>query len=166
VEPLRYFGQCFYESLRIETPTVTSGAVFTEDQTLLGYQIRKGDLFVINMQQIHNDKTEWKDPDEFIPERFDSTSPYYLRPDGQKRLPFSFAPFLGGKRICLGKTFAEVVAKFVVPAMLCRLQFDIAEESLKNGPFKKPKLNLDIDDDPVVMMSVKRVNLNAVGLPH
>lgn len=128
VEQMRYFVQCFYESLRIEPPSVASGGIFTQAQTIGGkVNIRKGDLFIINIQQIHHDREEWREPERFIPERFDSSSPYYLRPDGQKRLPYSFSPFLGGKRICLGKTFAEVVAKFVVPALLCRFEFDFVD---------------------------------------
>jgi hypothetical protein len=30
VEQMRYFVQCFYESLRIEPPSVSSGGIFTE----------------------------------------------------------------------------------------------------------------------------------------
>jgi cytochrome P450 len=51
----------------------------------------------------------------FIPERFDPSSKYYLTPSGKKRHMNSFGPFLGGKRICVGKTFAEIVSKIVTP---------------------------------------------------
>lgn len=51
VEQMRYFVQCFYESLRIEPPSVSSGAIFTEAQTIGGkVNMRKGDLFIINIQ--------------------------------------------------------------------------------------------------------------------
>ncbi len=56
----------------------------------------------------------------------------------------------------MGKTFAEIVAKFVVPAMLSRLEFDFVDQDIKSGRKQKPFLNLDIDDDPIVMMTVKR----------
>ena len=36
----------------------------------------------------------------------------------------SFGPFLGGKRICLGKTFAENVAKCIVPVIVSQLDFE------------------------------------------
>jgi cytochrome P450 len=53
VEDLKYFVYCFYESLRMEPPTVTSGGIFTEDTEMPnGITIRKGDQFVINMQYI------------------------------------------------------------------------------------------------------------------
>lgn len=59
----------------------------------------------------------------------------------------------------MGKTFAEIIAKFVVPALLSRLQFDFEDETIKNGPTMKPKMNLDMDDDPVVLMKVTKVDL-------
>jgi cytochrome P450 len=54
---------------------------------------------------------------EFIPERFDSSSEIAKTPSGAKRHPMSFGPFLGGKRVCLGKTFAELMIK-VIPSIL------------------------------------------------
>ncbi len=160
VENLRYFTNCFYESLRMEPPTVTSSGVYTEDQTLPnGLRVKKGDLIVINIQSMQNDKNEWFSPEKFIPERFDKNSPYYKRPDGNKRNPFSFNPFHGGKRICLGKTFAEIDAKFVVPALLSRFTFDFVDQDYVTGAKQKPKVNLDLDEDPVVLMKLKRVDL-------
>lgn len=41
----------------------------------------------------------------------------------------SFSPFLGGKRICVGKTFAELVAKSILPIILCQISVDIPEDS-------------------------------------
>ena len=44
VDDLKYFVYCFYESLRMEPPTVTSGGIFTEDTEMPnGVIIRKGD---------------------------------------------------------------------------------------------------------------------------
>jgi cytochrome P450 len=60
IEQLRYFSYCFYESLRLEAPTVGSMGIFNEDnQSVLGVTLRKGDLFLINMQAMHYDPTEW-----------------------------------------------------------------------------------------------------------
>mmetsp|Transcript_25393 Transcript_25393/g.19133 ORF Transcript_25393/g.19133 Transcript_25393/m.19133 type:complete len:96 (-) Transcript_25393:125-412(-) len=76
---------------------------------------------------IHRNPLEWKEPDDFIPERFDPLSDYYLTPAGKKRHPYSFIPFHGGKRICLGKTFAETIAKFVIPAIFGKFEFEFVE---------------------------------------
>lgn len=132
----------------------------TEDVELCGITVRKGDLYVLNMQQMHLDKNEWQQPERFIPDRFDPMSPMYLKPNGTKRSSLAFNPFIGGKRICLGKTFAEVVAKFVVPALLGHFKFEHVDNDITNGI--KPKIiqNLSQDCDPVVLMHVRPANLS------
>jgi len=57
-----------------------------------------------------------------LPERFDNANPLSLTPSGAKRHALSFSPFLGGKRICIGKTFAETSSKFIVAMFLPRLK--------------------------------------------
>jgi cytochrome P450 len=40
----------------------------------------------------------------------------------------SFTPFFGGKRICLGKTFAEQVIRFTVPILFHYFEFDFVDQ--------------------------------------
>jgi len=61
---------------------------------------------------------------EFIPDRFDPKSKYFRRPDGGVRHPLAFSPFLGGKRICLGKSLAEVLTRFTVPLIFYHFDFE------------------------------------------
>jgi len=89
--------------------------------------IRKGDPISINMARLHNNPKEWQKPEKFIPERFDPTSPFYLTPLGTRRNTYSFGPFLGGQRICIGKTFIEVISKLTVPTLLSRFTFAFKE---------------------------------------
>ena len=67
---------------------------------------------------LHHNPKEWIEPESYIPERFDPTSRYYLTPSGEKRHSMSYGPFLGGKRVCLGKTFAENIGKCVMPIIM------------------------------------------------
>lgn len=76
---------------------------------------------------IHMDPTEWTFPKSFIPDRFDSSSPYFLRPDHTKRHSMAFTPFLGGKRVCLGKSFAEITTRHTVPLLFYFIDFEFAE---------------------------------------
>ena len=87
-------------------------------------KIRKGDMLTILMSHLCNDPNEWIEPERFIPERFDTNSRYFLTPKGQRRNPYSFSPFLGGSRICIGKTFIEVVSKLTLPTLLSHFEFD------------------------------------------
>ncbi len=77
-------------------------------------------------------------PEEFIPDRFDPKSPYYLTPDGKKRHPLSFGPFLGGKRICLGKTFAENFGKCVLSVVISQMDFTFTNS--EHYKIKPPQL--------------------------
>jgi cytochrome P450 len=52
----------------------------------------------------------------------------------------SFGPFLGGKRICLGKTFAEHVMKSLLPVIISQIDFEIPPDSDIAGNVK-PALN-------------------------
>ena len=75
--------------------------------------IKKGQAFAIDANALHYDRTQWQKPQEFIPERFDPSSPMSLTPSGKNRHPNALSPFSGGKRVCFGKTFAETSMKII-----------------------------------------------------
>jgi cytochrome P450 len=81
----------------------------------------------IDIHRLANNPLEWIEPEKFIPERFDPKSPFFLTPAGKARNPYSFSPFLGGHRICIGKTFVENVSKLVVPSLLYHFDFDLLD---------------------------------------
>ena len=99
---------------------------------------------------------EWIEPEKFIPERFDSSSRYFLTPKGKKRNPYSFSPFLGGNRICVGKTFAEMVSKFVTPTLLTNFSWELTVD--KNN-FDYPYNNMTATHAPSVPVVIKERNL-------
>jgi cytochrome P450 len=107
-----YLSMCIQETLRLEPSVqVTSTIELSETQDLAGVTFKKGTQIMIDIYHLHNNPDEWITPSQYIPERFDPESPFYLTPYGNKRHPMSYGPFLGGKRICLGKTFAENMGK-------------------------------------------------------
>ena len=58
-----------------------------------------------------------------------------MAPDGKHRHPYAYAPFLGGHRICLGKTFAENVAKRVTTMLLKFYTLEHADPEMKKETF-------------------------------
>jgi cytochrome P450 len=50
-----------------------------------------------------------------------------LNSEGKPRNPLSFQPFFGGKRICLGKSFAEVTVRFTLSMLLFHIDFSFAD---------------------------------------
>ncbi len=90
--------------------------------------MRAGDIFVVHIKGIHRNPNEWQRPSEFLPERWDSNNTLSLTPSGQKRDPMSFVPFMGGKRVCFGKTFAEISGRLVTTMLVNAFQFEFVEE--------------------------------------
>lgn len=129
VMDLEYLHQCFYESLRIDVPTpLSSIQCFSEDVTFFnGFKLTKGDAFYICVEAMHHDPKQWQQPEKFVPERFDSKSPWFKKPNGDPRHSLTFNPFLGGKRGCIGKTFAEVVVRYTVPILYYHFDFEMLD---------------------------------------
>ena len=108
---------------------------------------------MIDIYHLHNNPDEWITPDQYIPERFDPESPYYLTPYGNKRHPMSYGPFLGGKRICLGKTFAENMGKSMTALIIGQLDFEFVENEFYT---RKPNTSFHLDE-PNVLVKIKKV---------
>ena len=126
---LQLYSSCFNESLRMMPPVQYSSSVrMSEDVQCEKLKIRKGDIIAIMMNNLCNDPEEWIQPERFIPERFDDKSRFFLTPKGTRRNPYSFSPFLGGSRICIGKTFIEVVSKLTVPTLLSNFKIEFVDE--------------------------------------
>ncbi len=110
-----YLGYCVNETLRID-PSVRFSTVheIAGACTIGKYKILDGQEFMINFIGLHTNPEQWRSPEKFIPERFNPSSPFFLTPEGKRRHPMSYGPFLGGKRVCLGKTFAENIGKSIL----------------------------------------------------
>jgi cytochrome P450 len=66
-----------------------------------------------------------------VPERFDlknKENKWILTSDGKPRNPLAFTAFMGGKRVCLGKTFAETNIRFTIPLIFHYFDFSFAND--------------------------------------
>ena len=125
---LKFYSSCFMESLRIEPPVMySSPCCLTEDQYIGKYHILKGEQIQMDMTFLHRNREQWQRPDEYLPDRFDPEHPLFLTPSGKKRHGMSFGPFLGGKRICLGKTFVETMSKIISPTLIHNFNFEFID---------------------------------------
>ena len=108
------------------------------------------------MVHIHRNPDQWFEPLKYIPDRFDPEHKYFLTPEGKKRHPMSFGPFLGGKRICLGKTFVETISKITGPSLLYSFELEFTNE---DDAVRKPANNVQVDHEPIMWMKVKNPQL-------
>ena len=147
---------CFNETLRIEPPvSISTLQTFTQDVEIDGVKLHKGEAVFINMEAIHHNLDQWKEPARWVPDRFDPTSPWFKKPDGKPRHPMAFGPFLGGQRICLGKSLAELMARFTIPLMMWHYEFSHVDQKQKEN---KPLMNISGMKDCQILMHKKKRN--------
>ncbi len=65
---------------------------------------------ILNIHKLHHLEEQWgADHNQYRPERFSERAKHH---------PMSYMPFLAGKRVCAGKTFAENSMKAVYPLIM------------------------------------------------
>ncbi|HLL88117.1 MAG TPA: cytochrome P450, partial [Tepidisphaeraceae bacterium] len=116
------------EGMRLYPPAWMIGRAATEADVVGGYRIDKGTFVLVSPYMTHRHPGLWQNAAAFDPARF--------LPGGEaERLPkFSYLPFGGGPRFCIGSTFALVEATLVLAtiARRCSLAPDPA------GPAVEP----------------------------
>jgi cytochrome P450 len=104
---------------------------FDADVKINGINIKKNEMMMFDFLSIQTDPKQWKEPYRFEPERFNHESEWFKAPGGGNRNPLAFSPFSGGKRICIGKTFAETLIKFTIPIIYYHFDFDLMNPEQK-----------------------------------
>jgi cytochrome P450 len=107
---LTYSRMVIDETMRIypAVPALERQAV--EADTLAGTRIPKGAFVLIVPWVLHRHQKLWKDPGRFDPERFSPEQ-------SAARSRFSFLPFGGGRRICIGAAFATAEATILLASL-------------------------------------------------
>ena len=101
-----------------------------QDARLGSFNIKAKDEMIINYYGLHFNSKEWQHPYKFLPERFDPENPLFLTPEGKKRHPFSYVPWNGGRRGCIGQSFADKNVKTVMIYMLSHFDFKFADPEM------------------------------------
>jgi cytochrome P450 len=154
-DEFEYVRRCWFESMRLQPPATNSSfSYLAKDVRIKGVDFNKDTMFMINIAAIHMDPKEWTEPETYCPDRFDPKSSMWKRPDGKPRNPFSFCPFNGGSRICLGKTLAETMAVNTLPLMMYHFDFDFLDPAHR---LHKPDFTLGSPKEPVIPMKCTRI---------
>jgi cytochrome P450 len=101
VAQLRYTEMVLAESMRLYPPAWAIGRLATVDCELGGYFVPKKSLVLVSQYVMHRDERYYDNPLAFDPERWTSE----LR---ETRPQFSYFPFGGGPRRCIGEGFAWI----------------------------------------------------------
>lgn len=99
VSSLRYVDMVFAESMRLYPPAWAMGRQAVEDYPMDRYVAPKGSIILMSPYVMHRDERYYADPLRFDPERWTQEA-------RASRPKFSFFPFGGGPRVCIGEQFA------------------------------------------------------------
>ena len=112
LKQMTYLEQILQEVLRLAPPVGGGFRQVLETCEFGGYQIPAGWTVIYEIKQTHRELDIYPHAEEFAPAHF---SPEQLE---QKRKPFSYIPFGGGLRECIGKEFAHLEMKIFAAKLL------------------------------------------------
>lgn len=123
VSSLPYTAAVIAESMRLFPPVYLIGREATTDLELGGYRVKRGYSILMSQWVSHRDPEYFPDPEDFIPERWESGL--------IKKLPkCAYFPFGGGKRICVGQSFALMEAAIILATVGQRYQFTLEPDAV------------------------------------
>jgi cytochrome P450 len=109
---LTFTRMVFLETMRLYPPVPGVSRNVVEADVIDGVRLEPNELVLVSAYVTHRHPEYWSDPERFDPDRF---APEAL--DGIE--PYSYFPFLLGRRACLGEHFA-MVEGIALLAMLVR----------------------------------------------
>ena len=119
------------ETLRLYPSAQITTRHLEKPITLSGITLPKGAAMVIPIWWIHRSPHNWKDPDEFRPQRFlvdkvDGKAGRRANSEGAH--PYAWIPFSGGQCNCVGQRFAMLEAVAALGALVYHLDFTYASD--------------------------------------
>jgi cytochrome P450 len=134
---LTYAANVFNETLRLFPPAGMFGRRALQETTLGGYEIPKGATIMLSPYITQRDSRYFQNPEEFIPERWETPPP----------AKFSFFPFGGGAKMCIGEPLARTEGVLILAEIARRFQMLPANDR-KIGI--NPRVTV-VPDQPVIL---------------
>jgi cytochrome P450 len=129
------------ESMRLYPPVWAVERRAVGDDTIAGYDVKKGAIVGICTYVLHRHPQHWENPEGFDPERF-----LPGRSEGRHR--YAYIPFGAGPRMCIGNAMALMEAQIVLAMIAQRHRLElVAGQKVRYEPTVtlRPK-------EPVMMM--------------
>jgi cytochrome P450 len=105
------------ESLRLYPPIHIGNRILAEEMDFGEERhVPAGERLFYSIYLTHRDRTIWENADRFCPERFEH---------GRKTPSFTYVPFGGGPRACIGAAFGQVEARIAIARLLQTFTFTL-----------------------------------------
>ncbi|MGQ0672318.1 MAG: cytochrome P450 [Hyphomicrobium sp.] len=116
---LAYTRAVIQETMRLYPPIWGLIRVASKADFIGGKEVKPGDRVVMFCYGVHHSAKHWEAPEEFRPERFMDES-------AKKRKPYTYVPFGGGKRACIGGAMSQVENTLALSILLRRFRPEYA----------------------------------------
>ena len=138
---LQYTENVFRESMRLYPPVWTIGRYVESAYPVGGYNVPAGSSILMSQYVMHHDSRYYKEPEAFNPDRWTE--------EFRTHLPrFSYFPFGGGIRGCIGESFAWMEGVLVLATIAQKWE-------MRKLPSQRVKLDPAITLRPKYGMKMK-----------
>jgi cytochrome P450 len=144
IEKLPYTRAVVKETLRMRPPAWAMGREAVNDCEIGGQFIPAGSTTLMSQWVTHHDSRFYYEPLRFRPER-------WFDLDGASTPRYSFFPFGGGSRVCIGEHFAMIEAIAVLAVIAWRWNISPTQPELA-----KPKPSVTLRPDKSVKVVIAR----------
>lgn len=121
VASLPWTTACLQEAMRLMPPAWVIPRTAIAEDTIDGHRVPKGATVIIPVHAIHHDERFWPEPERFDPTRF-------LPENVKGRHRSVYLPFGGGRRICIGTSFALMETTLITAMMSRDFVYDLVPD--------------------------------------
>jgi cytochrome P450 len=115
---LEYTTQVIQEGLRLYPPFWMIDRQALADDRVGDVELPAGSTVIVYVYGAHHAPRYWDDPERFDPERF-------VKGSEKLRTPFTYLPFGGGPRVCIGNHYAMLQILMILSELLRRYDFQL-----------------------------------------
>lgn len=150
VNSCRYLSACLEESLRIYAPSPSTHPRYVPAGGMVigGQPVPEGTAVGIAIHAIARSPLNFKDPDQFVPERWTGETPGYENDQRDAAQAFSMGP-----RNCIGRNLAYLEMRLVIAKLVWH--FDL--EDVTQGDWRDQKVYMVWEKGPL-MVKLKPVS--------
>jgi cytochrome P450 len=115
---LEFTTQVIQEGLRLYPPFWMIDRMAMADDRIGDIEIPKGSTVIVHVYGAHHAAGHWQNPENFDPERF-------IKGSEKLRTPFTYLPFGGGPRVCIGNHYAMLQILMILSELLRKYDFQL-----------------------------------------
>jgi len=153
VPKLEFTTQVIQEGLRLYPPFWMIDRMAVADDSVGDIVIPAGSTVIVYVYGAHHAPQHWPNPETFDTERF-------IKANDKLRTPFTYVPFGGGPRGCIGGNYAMLQILMILSDLLRRYDFELTPgQTIEARPMVilRPKHGIKMTFTPVVGSAVAAI---------